>query len=192
MTLRQQIEDEKSEQIKALQDELHQKSSQLKELHKAKADIQRLTREKEELHDQITLEKEKELTERLREEKAKIKKQAEEKNYLKIKEKEKVIEDLHGQLEEAKRKAEQGSVQLQGEIQELEIENLLRNLYLFDEITEIKKGQRGADILQTVKTKQGIDCLKTSYFFENNLTEPIFMQDFTSRLLRSSRLTLQP
>jgi len=62
-----------------------------------------------------------------------------------------------------KRRAEQGSCQLQGEVQELEIERMLSELYPFDEIEEIKKGQRGADILQKVRTTQGIECGKIYY-----------------------------
>lgn len=162
-TLRQKIEDEQAEQVKELQRELQHKTTQIKELNKAKADIERLKREKEELSEQITLEKEKELTERLKNEKLRIRKQVDDENYLKIKEKEKIIDDLKLQLDDAKRKAEQGSVQLQGEIQELELENMLRNTYPFDEIAEIKKGQRGADILHTVRTNQGIDCGKIYY-----------------------------
>jgi len=162
-TLRQKIEDEQAGQVKELQAELQQKTEKVKELNKAKADIERLKREKDELSEQIALEKEKEFTEQLKKEKLRIKKQVDDENYLKIKEKEKIIDDLKGQLDEAKRKAEQGSVQLQGEIQELELENMLRNLYPFDEIAEIKKGQRGADILQTVRTNQGIDCGKIYY-----------------------------
>lgn len=161
--LREQIESEKTSEIEELQKALALKSTQLKEFNKAKAEIIRLSREKEELRDQITLEKEKELTEKLNEQKSKIKKQVEEEQYLTIKEKEKIINDLKEQLEEAKRKAEQGSVQLQGEILELEIEHLLRELYHLDEIEEIKKGQRGADIVQTVRTAQGLVCGKIYY-----------------------------
>lgn len=162
-TLRQKIEDEQAEQVKELQRELQHKTTQIKELNKAKADIERLKREKEELSELITLEKEKELTERLKNEKLRIRKQVDDENYLKIKEKEKIIDDLKLQLDDAKRKAEQGSVQLQGEIQELELENMLRSIYPLDEIAEIKKGQRGADILHTVRTNQGIDCGKIYY-----------------------------
>ncbi len=161
--LRQRIETEKLSQIEELQKELEIKSSQIKELNKAKAEILRLTREKEELRDQITLEKEKELTEKLAEQKSKVKKQVEEEHLLTIREKEKIINDLREQLEEAKRKTEQGSVQLRGEVMELEIEHLLRELYPFDEIEEIKKGQRGADVLQTVRTAHGIQCGKIYY-----------------------------
>jgi hypothetical protein len=161
--LRQQIQDETSEQLKELQKELQVKSNQVKELNKTKAEIEKLRREKEELGDQIALEKEREFSEKLKNEKLKIKKQVDEENTLKIKEKDKVIEDLKTQLEEAKRKAEQGSMQLQGEVQELELENLLRSLYPFDEISEIKKGQRGADILQIVRTDQGVESGKIYY-----------------------------
>jgi hypothetical protein len=162
-TLRKQIENEFSEHMKELQRELSIKSAQVKDLHKAKAEIERLKREKDELREQITLEKEKEFSDRLKEEKIKIQKQLEEMNILKIKEKEKIIEDLKAQLDEAKRKAEQSSIQLQGEVQELELENLLRALYPGDEIREIKKGQRGADVLQIVKTPQGVECGKIYY-----------------------------
>lgn len=162
-TLRQKIEDEQAEQLNELNRELQQKTDKLKELNKAKADIERLKREKDELTGQITLEKEKEFTEQLKKEKLKIRKQADDENYLKIKEREKIITDLTEQLDDAKRKAEQGSVQLQDEIMELELEKMLRSLYPLDEITEIKKGQRGADILQTVRTNQGIDCGKIYY-----------------------------
>lgn len=161
--LRTKIAEETSEQIKTLQDELNQKSNQIKELNKAKADIERLKREKEELKGTISLEKEKELNKKLTEEKQKIKKQADEENYLKIKEKEKVIADLKGKLEDAQRKAEQGSGQLKGEVQELELEKILRDLYPTDEINEIKKGQKGADVLQTIKTNFGQICGKIYY-----------------------------
>jgi len=161
--LRQRINEEHDAEIKSLQNELIEKSNQVKELNKVKADLIKLQREKEELREQIILEKEKEFSEKLKAEKGKIQRQIEEANLLKIREKEKIIEDLKIQLEEAKKRAEQGSIQLQGEIQELELENLLRSLYPQDEIQEIKKGQRGADVLQIVKTNQGYECGKIYY-----------------------------
>lgn len=173
-SIREKIQEESSEQIQDLQTELEQKSFQVKEFNKTKAEVEKLKREKEELRDEIALEKEKEFSEKLKGEKQKIKKQADEENSLKIKELEKQLEVQKELAEEAVRKAEQGSMQLQGEVQELELENMLRELYLYDEITEIKKGQRGADTLQVVKTQQGVDCGKIYYEskrtknFENN------------------------
>ena len=162
-SLRQQIEEEKSDQLKTLEAELQQKSEQVKELNKTKAEIERLKREKDELKDQTELEKEKAISEKSQEIKAKARKEADEENYLKIKELEKQLEDQKKLAEEMKRRAEQGSCQLQGEVQELEIERMLSELYPFDEIEEIKKGQRGADILQKVRTTQGIECGKIYY-----------------------------
>ena len=162
-SIREQLQDETSEQIKDLQKELDQKSTQVKELNKTKAEVEKLKREKDELRDQVALEKEKEFSDKLKEEKQKIKKQSDEENTLKIKELEKKLEDQTKLAEEMKRKAEQGSMQLQGEIQELELENILRNLYPYDEVTEVKKGQRGADVIQIVKTNQGNDCGKIYY-----------------------------
>ncbi len=162
-SIREQLQDETSEQIKDLQKELDQKSSQVKELNKTKAEVEKLKREKDELRDQVAFEKEKEFSDKLKEEKRKIKKQSDDENTLKIKELEKKLEDQTKLAEEMKRKAEQGSMQLQGEIQEIELENILRNLYPYDEIIEIKKGQRGADIIQIVKTNQGSECGKIYY-----------------------------
>lgn len=158
-----QIENEKSDEIKLLQEELKQKSDQVKELNKTKAEIERLKREKDELKDQMELEKEKAISEKILEIKAQARKEAYKENYLKIKELEKQLEDQKKLAEEMKRKAEQRSGQLQGKVQELEIKRMLTELYPFDEIEEIKKGQRGADILQKVRTNQGIECGKIYY-----------------------------
>lgn len=156
--LREQIQGETSDQIALLQKALQEKSEQVKELNKTRAEIEKLKREKEEIRDQIVLAKEKEYSEKLKAEKLKIAKQIDEENILKIKEKDKIIEELTEQLGAAKRKAEQGSMQLQGEIQELALENMLTLLYPNDEIKEIKKGQRGADVLQIVKNEDGAEC----------------------------------
>ena len=161
--LREKVEHEKMDEIELLKQELQTKSNQVKELNFKNIEIERLKREKDELKGTIELEKEKELTTKLNEEKIKIRRSVEEENSLKIKERDKLIDDLKSQIDETKRKAEQGSVQLQGEIQELEIEDILRNSYAFDDISEVKKGQKGADIIQTVKDKNGVACGRIYY-----------------------------
>ncbi len=143
--------------------QLAEKSEQVKELNKLRAELLKLQREKDELKEQITLEKEKEYNERLIQEKDKIRKTIEDETYLKLQEKEKIIEDLKRELESAKRKAEMSSQQLQGEIQELEIEKMLKELYPIDTIEEVKKGQKGADILQIVRNSTGKECGKIYY-----------------------------
>jgi hypothetical protein len=120
-----------------------------------------------------------------------IKKQELEKNQiketehqLKLKEYEKQIEDQKKLVEEMRRKAEQGSMQLQGEVQELILEELLRNTFPFDEIGEVGKGVRGADCVQTVRNKFGQDCGKIIY--ESKRTKD-FGNDWIDKLKKDMR-----
>lgn len=82
---------------------------------------------------------------------------------LRLKELEKQLDDQKKLAEEMKRKAEQGSMQLQGEVQELALEELLRNSFPFDEISEVGKGVRGADCIQTVRNNFGQECGRIIY-----------------------------
>lgn len=161
--IRDRIRKESESEVLELKKELDEKSGQLRDLKKTKAEIERLRREKEELRDEIELEKEVELTEKLKAERAKIRGSVEEEYTFKMRELEKQLEDQKELAAEMKRKADQGSVQLQGEVQELELEKVLRELYVHDEVSEIKKGQRGADVLQSVRNQFGADCGKIYY-----------------------------
>jgi hypothetical protein len=87
---------------------------------------------------------------------------------LRMKELEKQLDDQKKLAEEMKRKAEQGSMQLQGEVQELALEELLRSSFPFDEITEVGKGVRGADCIQIVRNNFGQECGKI--IFESKRT----------------------
>ena len=82
---------------------------------------------------------------------------------LRIKELEKQLEDQKKLAEEMRRKAEQGSMQLQGEVQELALEEMLRSAFPFDMISEVGKGVRGADCIQTVRNNFGQECGKIIY-----------------------------
>ncbi|MFV0481916.1 MAG: DUF2130 domain-containing protein [Campylobacteraceae bacterium] len=163
LALKKQFAEEQSEQFKALQKELDEKSKEVKELNLAKIEIQKLKREKEESETKIKLEAELEFSKKIAEEKEKIKKQSDEANELKLKQKDEHLEQLKRQLNEAQRKAEQGSMQLQGETQELAIEEYLRAEFPFDVIEEIKKGQRGADCIQNINTRELQNCGKIYY-----------------------------
>lgn len=78
--------------------------------------------------------------------------------HLKMAEKDKKIEGLHKEIMNLQQKAAQGSQQIQGEVLELDLEKELREAFPNDEIHEIKKGERGADIKQLVKTPKGTYC----------------------------------
>ncbi len=92
-------------------------------------------------------------------EKAKVREQAQrefaESHRLKEAEKDKVINDLRVQMAEWQRKAEQGSQQLQGEVQELDLEATLQATFPLDALLPVPKGVRGADCLQRVSGPTG-------------------------------------
>lgn len=103
---------------------------------------------------------------------------------LRMKELEKQLEDQKKLAEEMKRKAEQGSMQLQGEVQELALEELLRVRFPFDEIGPVAKGVRGADCIQTVRNNFGQECGKIIY--ESKRTQS-FSQDWVEKLKADMR-----
>lgn len=103
---------------------------------------------------------------------------------LRLKELEKQLEDQRSLAEEMKRKAEQGSMQLQGEVQELALEELLRVSFPFDEISEVGKGVRGADCIQTVRNNFGQECGKIIY--ESKRTQT-FSPDWVDKLKADMR-----
>lgn len=82
---------------------------------------------------------------------------------MRMKELEKQLDDQKKLAEEMRRKAEQGSMQLQGEVQELALEEMLREAFPFDMITEVGKGVRGADCMQIVRNNFGQECGKIIY-----------------------------
>lgn len=139
-----------------------------KEVRAEKEHSAKLLRQLEELMDQLRdlkhkdEERELEMKKRLAQEEGRLKEELGRKfsdeHELKDREKEKVINDLKKALEDARRKAEQGSQQTQGEVLELELETLLKKEFPDDQINEVKKGQRGADVVQTVVDKNGQSC----------------------------------
>lgn len=89
---------------------------------------------------------------------------------LKLAEKEKQLDDQKKLAEEMRRKAEQGSMQLQGEVQELLLEEILQNSFVFDKIEPVGKGVRGADCIQTVCNNYGQECGKIIYESKRTLS----------------------
>lgn len=167
--LSKKFKDEQSEQFALLQKELNDKSEQVKELHKTKGEIEKLKREKDELKGAIEAEAQKTLNEKLTEEREKIRKTEEDKNELRFKELQKQLEDQKKLTEEMKRKQEQGSMQLQGEVMELAIEEWLGVQFPLDTIEEIKKGARGGDCIQIVNTRTHQKC--GSIYYESKRTK---------------------
>ena len=103
---------------------------------------------------------------------------------LKVRELEKQLDDQKRLADEMKRKAEQGSMQLQGEVQELILEEQLRNYFPFDLIGEVGKGVRGADCVQTVRNQFGQECGRIIY--ESKRTKD-FGNDWIDKLKKDMR-----
>lgn len=177
--IKSKLQEEQSEQFKALQTELNEQSEKVKELNRTKAEIEKLKREKGELKEEAEAAAQKKLNETLLAEREKIKKTEEERNELRFKELQKQLEDQKNLTEEMKRKQEQGSMQLQGEVQELAIEEWLAAQFPLDTIEEVKKGARGADCLQVVNTRNLQNC--GTIYYESKRTkdfQPSWIEKF--------------
>ena len=162
-----QVQEEKDAQLAELESELKRKSGQLIELNQTKAKLQKLSLEMEEKEAQIHLKMEEELAKRLAEMKTSVKEQIQMESFLKLKEKQNIIDSLKQKLSDATQRIEQGSMQMQGEMMELTVEEIVRDLFPTDEILEIKKGQRGADAIQVVNTSIGIEAGRILYEVKN-------------------------
>ncbi|MEN9447882.1 MAG: hypothetical protein RJA25_1172, partial [Bacteroidota bacterium] len=193
---RQKISKEEADKAKLQANELFQLQlkNQQEELEKRKKEVVEL-KEKELAflkREELLKEKEQELDlqlqRKLKEERTlleeKITKQEQEKNDLRFKEYEKKIEQTQKALDEAQRKATQGSMQLQGEVQELALEALLKEAFPFDLIEEVSKGVRGADCIQTVRNNFGQPCGKIIY--ESKRTQA-FANDWIEKLKTDMR-----
>lgn len=176
--IKKDIISQQEEAYSEMEKELQEKSQQLKDLNKLKAEKSRLEREKEELKEQISAKAEQEYSLKLAEERQKLQKSAEEKYELKIAALEKKLEDQKNLTEEMKKRQEQGSMQLQGEIQELAIEKYLSENFKYDEIQEVGKGDMGADSLQIVNTQQKQNC--GTIYYESKRTKT-FKEDWIAK-----------
>ena len=147
--------EQKINEIKYLNDILKQRDEKLGEAQKAQADLIRKQRELDDAKRELELTVEKRIQAGLAATREQARKEVEEQQKLKVAEKEQTILAMQKQIEELKRRAEQGSQQLQGEVQELELENLLRAKFPFDTIEPVPKGEFGGDALQRVVSPSG-------------------------------------
>jgi hypothetical protein len=105
---------------------------------------------------------------------------------MRLRELEKQLDDQKKLAEEMRRKAEQGSMQLQGEVQELILEEMLKSAFPFDLVCEVGKGVRGADCMLTVRNNLGQECGKI--IFESKRTKH-FDKNWIEKLKADMRST---
>jgi hypothetical protein len=150
--------EQKTRALAELQEVLKQRDLKLAEAQKAQAEVLRKQRELDDAKREMELTVEKRIQESLNATREQARKEAEEELRLKVNEKEQTISSMQRQIEELKRRAEQGSQQLQGEVQELELENLLRTKFPRDSIQPVPKGEFGGDVLHRVNGTLGQSC----------------------------------
>jgi hypothetical protein len=141
---------QKDKALADLQDVLKARDEKLAEAQKAQVEVLRKQRELDDAKREMDLTVEKKVQESLTSVRAKARQDAEEALKLRVAEKEEQIAGMQRQIEELKRRAEQGSQQLQGEALELELEAMLRSKFPRDIIEPVPKGEFGGDVLHRV------------------------------------------
>lgn len=145
----------KVRELAELNEVLKTRDAKLAEAQNAQAELIKKQRELDDAKRELELTIEKRVQTGLSEVRAAAKREAEDSLKLKVAEKDQTITSMQQKIEELMRKAEQGSQQLQGEVQELELENLLRVKFPFDSIEPVAKGEFGGDVLQRVVSQTG-------------------------------------
>ncbi len=148
----------KARELVELQEVLKARDEKLAEAQKAQAELIKKRRELDDAKRELELTVEKRVQDGLTVVRSQAKREAEDEQKLKVMEKEQTIAAMQKQIEDLKRRAEQGSQQLQGEVQELELENLLRAKFPFDTIEPVPKGEFGGDVLHRVVSQGGQPC----------------------------------
>lgn len=171
-------------QMEMLNKELTDKSQKLKESQVKELELMQKEKQIKEREESLKLDMEKQMVARQKEIEDRVKKMESERSDLKIKELEKKLTDQAELVETMRRKAEQGSMQLQGEVLELALEELLKATFPLDSIEEVAKGVKGADCVQHIKNNVGDMCGKIIY--ESKRTKA-FTNEWIEKLKRDMR-----
>ena len=150
--------DRKAKEVADLHLVLRERDNKLAEAQNAQVELIRKQRELDDAKREVELTVEKRVQASLGTIRNKAKQEAEDALKLKLIEKEELIASMQRQVEELKRKSEQGSQQLQGEAQEIELETLLRSKFPGDLIESVAKGEFGGDLLQRVMGPLNQNC----------------------------------
>jgi len=147
-------------EVADLKDRLAEKEEKLKLAEEQELDLRKKQRDLEERTRSMEIDLARRLDQERQRIADKVSEESEERHRLKDAEKEKQMTDMRKQIEDLKRKADQGSQKLQGEVLELDLEEALKREFPFDVIESVAPGVRGADIVQVVKTQSGRECGK--------------------------------
>jgi len=145
-------------EMKDLREDLQEKEEKLEEAKKTELQLRKRERELEQRAKDIELEVARKIDQEKKKVEDEVAKRFVDEHRMKDAEKEKQISDMRKQIEDLKRRAEQGSQQTQGEVQELELEKEIAQIFPADNVQPIPKGMQGADVLQEVLTNSGNRC----------------------------------
>jgi hypothetical protein len=150
--------EQRAKEVGELQQVLKQREEKLAQAQQTQAELLRKERELEDAKRELDLTVEKRVQQGLDATRVKARQEAEEQLGLKVQEKEETIASMQRQIEELKRRAEQGSQQLQGEVLELELEASLRARFPLDRIEPVPKGEHGGDVVHRVVNDAAVPC----------------------------------
>lgn len=155
---RKRVERDLKAQMEDLQEQVDDGNKKLEEANEREKQFLKRQRELQEKEQSIDLEIERRLTEAQGPMHEEAMKKAQEAQQLKMREKDNLIEKLRSEMQDMQRRMEQGSQESQGEALEGQLQAILSSSFPFDRFEEVKKGVRGADIVQTVNSNQGRVC----------------------------------
>lgn len=182
--VKQKVNEEFEGKLLIQKQELEEKTEKIKALQTKELELAKMERRVNEMEKDMEIKMQRKLLEEQKLMEDQISKRLSQVNELKLLEKDKKLEEQGRLIEEMKRKHDQGSMQMQGEILELAIENMLRQEFPQDVVQEIPKGATGADVLQTVMTDQMDEAGKIVY--ESKRTKA-FANDWIAKLKKDQR-----
>jgi len=165
-------------------EEMARRDLELKKMRQAEVDMMKERSKLKRMQDEMELKVQKELSEARQAIEEKAKQEESQKSLLKMREYEKQMNDLKDQLRNAQKKAEQGSMQLQGEVQELVLKEELKKLFPYDNIEDVPTGHKGADIIHTVNNSFNQSCGQIIY--ESKRTK-LFSNEWIDKLKYDQR-----
>ncbi|KKL85412.1 hypothetical protein LCGC14_1955020, partial [marine sediment metagenome] len=175
---------EQSAQTAALEKELKEKQDKLYAANQRELELRKQQRDLEDEKSNLELTVQRKLDEERRSVFEQASKKASEEQALKLYQKAELIATMRKQIDELKRRAEVGSQEAQGEALEKNLQSILQQAFQYDKFSEVKKGTRGADVIQTVYTSAGRIC--GTIIWETKNTK-LFAYDWIDKLKKDQQ-----
>lgn len=145
---------------KYLEEQLKEKDEKLKESAQHELELRRQAQQLKDEKARFELEKQRQMDEERKSIEENASRKATEAKQAEIDQLNKNLSNTQKALDEAQRKAAQGSQQTQGEVQEMILEEMLKSEFIYDDIVPVPKGVNGADVIQVVRNQNGVECGK--------------------------------